>query len=106
MLADQTQNLTLLGMTPEVLFREYEIPVHRYLKQAARSLYEVHLGVRVRFLHFGRQTGGPRFVVSDYAVLNRYLHRPSPCHIEPLQHPPAHTFLVVRQLTVCTVNTP
>ena len=87
MLANQTQDLTFLGMTPEVLFREYEIPVHRDLEQAARSLYEVHLGVRVRFLHFGRQTGGPRFVVSHYAVLNPYLHRPSPCHVEPLRHP-------------------
>ncbi len=105
MLAHQAQNLTFLGVTPEVLFREDEIPVHGDLEQAARSLYEVHLGFRVRFPHFGRQTGGPRFVVSDYAVLNPYLHRPSPCHVEPLQHPAGRYLPANNKLTGHTVNT-
>jgi len=51
-----------------------DAPVRLYLEDAAGGLNEFHFRMREGITNLGRQTGGPRFVVSDDAVLDRDLH--------------------------------
>src|SRR4029077_11670107 len=46
------------------------------------------LGVGKRLLHLGRQTGGPRLVVSNEAVSNRELHPGSLATLDTPRHTP------------------
>jgi len=70
-------------MAPTVQFREDEGAIDSYLERAAGALHELYRRVGVLTLDFGRQTGGPRVVVSDYAVLNGDLHHRSPFRRSP-----------------------
>ena len=61
-------------MTPSALLGKNDAAVHLHLEDAAGGLDELHFRVGKRVANLGRQTGGPRFVVSDDAVLDRDLH--------------------------------
>jgi hypothetical protein len=61
-------------MPPAGLLGEDQLPVHFDLEHPARRWDEAHVRVREGLLQLGRQTGGPRLVVSDDAILDRHLH--------------------------------
>jgi hypothetical protein len=61
-------------MPPAGLLGEDQLPVHRDLEHATRGWDEAYVRVREGLLQLGRQTGGPRLVVSDDAILDRHLH--------------------------------
>ena len=61
-------------MTPDRLLGEDEIAIHRHLEYPTGRLDKADLGIRVGLLQLGRQTGSPRFVVSDNAILDHHLH--------------------------------
>jgi hypothetical protein len=71
---EQLEDLPGLGMAPERLLGEEQIPVHCDLEHPARGGDEPDLGVRERLLQLSRQTGGSRLVVSDDAKLDRNAH--------------------------------
>ena len=73
-LLDQPQHLARLGVASQSLLGEDPATVHIHLEYASRGLDEFDLGVRVSLPNLGRQTGGPRLVVSNDAVLDRHLH--------------------------------
>ncbi len=58
-------------MPPQALLGKYELAINRHFEQTTRGFNQVHLGIRVFTGNLGRQTGGPRFVVSDNAILDR-----------------------------------
>lgn len=66
----------LTGPRVSIEFRLLEdgntIPMH--LKPAAARRHELHDGIAELALDIGRQTDGPRFVVSNRAVLDRDIH--------------------------------
>jgi hypothetical protein len=61
-------------VSPQTLLGEDEVTINGDLEKASGSFDQLHLGIRVVLFDFGRQTGSPRFVVSDYAVLDGNLH--------------------------------
>ena len=61
-------------MATRSLLGKDDAAVHLHLEDAAGGLDELHIRVGKRVANLGRQTGGPRFVVSDDAVLDRDLH--------------------------------
>ncbi len=73
-LFDQPQHLARLGVASQPLFGEDPAPVHIHLEYTTRRLDELHFGVRVCLPNLGRQTGGPRLVVSNDAVLDGHVH--------------------------------
>src|SRR5437660_12923924 len=73
-LLDQPQDLARLRMAAERLLGNHPALVDFDFEHPARGLDQLHLGVGVGFANLGRQTGGPRFVVSDDAVLDRDVH--------------------------------
>ncbi len=56
-------------MATQLFLGKDEIPVDHNLEDTSRAAYQLDQRPRERLFDFGRQTGGPRFVVSDYAVL-------------------------------------
>lgn len=76
-LLDQFHHLSGLSVPPDFPLREHEIAVDDDLVDPARGFDQLNVGVAVRFLDLGRQTGGPRFVTSDAAVFDGDLHSPS-----------------------------
>jgi hypothetical protein len=73
-LADEPDYFTGFGVALRGFLGEDAAAVDVHFEHAARGLDETHLGVGICFANFGRQTGGPRFVVSDDAVFNRHRH--------------------------------
>src|SRR5437773_1720414 len=69
-LANQPQHFTGFGVAHRRLFGEYVAPVDVHLEDAARRLDQPHFSMRKRIADLGRQTGGPRLVVSDDAVFD------------------------------------
>jgi hypothetical protein len=67
---DQPEYLTLLGVPAETELGEHRGTADRDFKRAARRLDQPDVRVRKTLAQLGRQTGGPRIVVSDDAVLN------------------------------------
>jgi hypothetical protein len=61
-------------VAPQLFLGEYQPAVHFHLEYAARGLDQVHVRIGKRLSDLGRQTGGPRLVVSDDAVLDRDAH--------------------------------
>ena len=61
-------------MTPEGFLGEHAAPVDLDFEHAARGLDQLDVRVRVGLANFGRQTGGPRFVVSDDTVFDGDAH--------------------------------
>jgi len=59
----------------ELRLFEYRLPVALYLETAAARRNQLDVGSRKRIANLGRQTGGPRLVTSDGAVLDRDRHR-------------------------------
>ena len=70
----QTKHLAGLSVPPHGLLGEDPAPIHFHLEHTAGRLDQFHVGVRVGLADLGRQTGGPRLVVSDDAVLDRHAH--------------------------------
>jgi len=73
-LFEESHDFTGLGVASRALLGEDDAPVRLYLEDAAGGLNEFHFRMREGITNLGRQTGGPRFVVSDDAVLDRDLH--------------------------------
>lgn len=70
----QAKHLTRLGVAPDRLLGEDPTSIHFHLEHATGGLDQLHIGVRVNLADLGRQTGGPRLVVSDDAVFDRDSH--------------------------------
>jgi hypothetical protein len=70
----QADNLSRLGVSPHGLLGEDPAPIHFNFEHAAGRLNQLDVGVRVDLPDFGRQTGGPRLVVSDDAVFDGHAH--------------------------------
>ena len=66
--SEDPHHLTRLGVPPRGLFGEDHLAVHRHVEHSARRRDQPDVGIRERLLQLGRQTGGPRLVVSDDAV--------------------------------------
>jgi len=63
-----------LGVASDTLLGEHTTAVDFHLEHAARRLNPFHVGVRIRLANFGRQTGGPRLIISDDAVFDGDSH--------------------------------
>jgi hypothetical protein len=53
---------------------KHQATVGHNLEGAAGRLQQTHLDSGVRLSQFGRQTGGPGFIVSNDAVFDRHVH--------------------------------
>ena len=71
--ADHRRDLSRLRETAGVPLGEDELPVDDDVEDAAGALRELCLDPE-RLFQFGRQTGGPRLVVSDDAVGDLDVH--------------------------------
>jgi hypothetical protein len=74
---DQPQHFAGLGVAPQGQLGEYELPVDCHLEGAAGAFHQPNPGIGEALPDLGRQTGSPRLVVSDDAVLDRDLHHRS-----------------------------
>jgi hypothetical protein len=63
-------------MAIQLGFLENRLTIAMNLKATAARRHQRHCGILELSLDFGRQTDGPRFVVSKRAVLDRDRHRP------------------------------
>jgi hypothetical protein len=63
------------GVPASGLLGVHQLSVDRYLEDATRGLNQTNVDARVRLVQLSRQTGGSGMIVSNYAVLNRDLHR-------------------------------
>jgi hypothetical protein len=70
---EQSQHLAGLSVSSCLRFLEDRSAVLEHFKPATLRRDELHIGVGILLPDLGRQTDGPRFVVSDRAVL--YLDR-------------------------------
>ena len=61
-------------MPVQGLLRKHELVIHSDLEDPPGRGKHDHLRARDAPLNIGRQTGGPRFVVSNNAVFDRDLH--------------------------------
>ena len=73
-LAHQPEHFSRLGVAPLRLLGENATPVNLNFEHPAGRLDQLHVGLGVGLADFGRQTGGPRLVVSDDAVFDRNAH--------------------------------
>lgn len=73
-LPDQTQHFTGLGVPSLDFLREHTAPVDLHFEYPTGGLDQFELGLRMRLAYLGRQTGGPRLVVSNDAVFDRHAH--------------------------------
>src|ERR1043166_3260360 len=72
---DQPEHLSRLGMAPEPLLGEHELPVQRHLEHAPRGGNQLDLRLRKLAPNLRRQTGGAGLVVSNDAIGYADLHR-------------------------------
>jgi hypothetical protein len=70
----QAQDLSRLGVALGRLLGENAPPVDLDFKDAARGLDQPYFGLWKCAADLGRQTGGPRFVISNDAVFDRDGH--------------------------------
>jgi methyl-accepting chemotaxis protein len=75
---DQSGHLALVGVPSQPQLREDHGAVDGHLERAAGRLDEPNVRVWVPLLQLGRQTGGPRIVVSDDAILDADDHGVAP----------------------------
>ncbi len=61
-------------MALQRLLREHAAAIHLHLEHAARRLDELDLRLRKSLADLGRQTGGPRLIVSDDAEFDGHAH--------------------------------
>jgi hypothetical protein len=71
---NQADDLIRARMASKGALGKHERPVDGHLERASRGLDQAYDGLREGLLQLGRQTGGPRLVVSHYAVFDRDLH--------------------------------
>jgi hypothetical protein len=76
--ADQSHDLSGLGMASERLLGEDETAVHGHVEHASGRRQEADLRAGKGLLQLSRQTGGSGLVVSDDAVLDRDQHESFP----------------------------
>src|SRR6185312_11476076 len=74
---EQRDDLARCCVAAEFRLLEYRFSIGRDLESPAARRDELDRGVRQVAANLGRQTGGPRFVVSHRAVFNRDRHRRS-----------------------------
>jgi hypothetical protein len=70
----ESQHLARLGVAFQVALLEYRHAVHRHLETSAAGRVQPDVGVGIVLPDRGRQTDGPRFVVSGRAVFDQDLH--------------------------------
>lgn len=73
--AKKPEHLARLCVAAKLRFLEYRHPVHGHLKTTASGRFQAHLGLGKVLANRGRQTDGPRFVVSNSAVFDHNLHK-------------------------------
>ena len=69
-LANQPQHFARLGVALGAFLGEDAASVDVHFEDAAGRLNQAHFSMRKRAADFGRQTGGPWFVVSNDAVFD------------------------------------
>jgi hypothetical protein len=74
LLLQQTDDLAPRRVTAGLRFLENRVPVAHHLEPSATRRHELDLRLREPLTNLGRQTGGPRFVVSHRAVFDRDSH--------------------------------
>ena len=72
--SDQLDDFTRRRVPAQLLLGEQEQAVYHDLEHASRRLDQLNVGVRECLTKLGRQTGGPRLVVSNDAVFDRHSH--------------------------------
>jgi hypothetical protein len=71
----QSQHLARPGVPAQPPFGEQQVAVETHLEHTTRGLLELYLHLRKGLVQLGRQTGGPRLIVSNDAVFDRDAHR-------------------------------
>jgi hypothetical protein len=71
---EQLDHLAPLRVATQRLLGKHQLPVHHDLEYPAGGRDQLDLRLGKRLLDLGRQTGGPRLIVSDDAVLDGDLH--------------------------------
>jgi len=71
---DERENLAGARVAPELGFLEHRLAVQRDFKTPAARRHDLDVGTRKLFTKRGRQTGSPRFVVSNDAEFDRKSH--------------------------------
>lgn len=74
---DFPDDFAVLGEAVQRFFREHQLAVDFYFENAAARGDEFRFDLK-GILDFACQTGGARFVVSDLAVFDGYLHGDPP----------------------------
>jgi hypothetical protein len=72
---EETHDLAGSGMTPELRLLEYRLAFTQHLEATATRRDHFDPCSWERLSNLGRQTGGPRLVGSNRAVLDRDRHR-------------------------------
>jgi hypothetical protein len=73
-LPQQPDDFPRLGVTLEGFLGEDATPIRLDFEDPARRLDQPHFRLRERRPNLGRQTGSPRFIVSDDAELDGHAH--------------------------------
>ena len=71
--AQRLQNLSVIRKAARAVLGVDQRPIGSYIEDAAAAFDELRLYAQL-LGNFGRQTGGPRQIVSAYAVLDRDAH--------------------------------
>jgi len=74
--ANGRRNFSILREPPQRMLREHQVTIDDDLEHPVCTLDKTRRGLEL-LVQFGRQPGGPWLVVSNNAVFDRYVHRPS-----------------------------
>lgn len=77
---DQRHDLALLRVTTQLRFLEDRLAVDAHLESTTPRRLHINRRARKPLSELGRQTGGPRLVVSNRAILDRNRHAPLTSH--------------------------
>src|SRR6185437_14706305 len=77
---DQRHDLALLRVTTQLRFLEDRLAVDAHLESTTPRRLHINRPARKPLSELGRQTGGPRLVVSNRAILDRNRHAPLTSH--------------------------
>ena len=74
--SDRLRYLSIIRESPQRALREHQLTVNDDLEDTVCTLDKTRRGAEL-LIQFGRQPGGPWLVVSNDAIFDRYVHRPS-----------------------------
>jgi hypothetical protein len=69
-------HLAVVGESSDGAFREHQLSIDHHLENPVRTVDQLGRGSELS-IQFGRQPGGPWFVISNYTVFDRNVHRAS-----------------------------